>query len=329
MADASWVTVLLLKKLVQNLSAIHYVDESTVWCCIPLDLRVEALATAALVQAIREAQEHSADSVLYEQWSFSHMEKKIKRKSWGDFKHIDSRYALKLCASGFPPKSAGGVLLPKSAVKFERYLMGEILSVGTNVGQVEAGKNLLSHPFIKKYENTDVDLSAYVKSVVDPTQRLKNIADVHRVLIDIVSAAANATPGLGRYPPFKREVIVIASAALEGFKNEAKKMVVAFVDMERAFVPPQHFIRLVQRRMERQCREEELKTRSSKKGQEAEQSILNRATSPQPGSEQAGGSLKSMKEKSGQQDKDAKEGSNLQVAGPAGEITAGLIIWRE
>nr|CAD1821826.1 unnamed protein product [Ananas comosus var. bracteatus] len=60
--------------------------------------------------------------------------------SWGDFKHIDSRYALKLCASGFPPKSAGGVLLPKSAVKFERYLMGEILSVGTNVGQVEAGK---------------------------------------------------------------------------------------------------------------------------------------------------------------------------------------------
>jgi len=29
---------------------------------------------------------------------------------------------------------------------------------------------------------------------------------VHRVLIDIVSAAANGTPGLGRYPPFKREV---------------------------------------------------------------------------------------------------------------------------
>lgn len=48
--------------------------------------------------------------------------------------------------------------------------------------------------------------------------------------------------------PFCCKVIVIASAALEGFKNEAKKMVVAFVDMERAFVPPQHFIRLVQRR---------------------------------------------------------------------------------
>lgn len=42
--------------------------------------------------------------------------------------------------------------------------------------------------------------------------------------------------------------MAIATAALEGFKNEAKKMVVALVDMERAFVPPQHFIRLVQRR---------------------------------------------------------------------------------
>ena len=44
------------------------------------------------------------------------------------------------------------------------------------------------------------------------------------------------------------QVVAIASAALDGFKNEAKKMVVALVDMERAFVPPQHFIRLVQRR---------------------------------------------------------------------------------
>lgn len=30
---------------------------------------------------------------------------------------------------------------------------------------------------------------------------------VHRVLIDIVNAAANATAGLGRYPPFKRQVL--------------------------------------------------------------------------------------------------------------------------
>jgi hypothetical protein len=44
------------------------------------------------------------------------------------------------------------------------------------------------------------------------------------------------------------KVVTIASAALDAFKSEAKKMVVALVDMERAFVPPQHFIRLVQRR---------------------------------------------------------------------------------
>ncbi|KAK4379520.1 hypothetical protein RND71_001382 [Anisodus tanguticus] len=42
-----------------------------------------------------------------------------------------------------PEKSAGGVLLPKSAVKFERYLMGEVLSVGSEVAQVEAGKKVL------------------------------------------------------------------------------------------------------------------------------------------------------------------------------------------
>lgn len=44
------------------------------------------------------------------------------------------------------------------------------------------------------------------------------------------------------------QVVAIASSALDNFKSEAKKMVVALVDMERAFVPPQHFIRLVQRR---------------------------------------------------------------------------------
>ncbi|KAH7674569.1 dynamin GTPase protein [Dioscorea alata] len=150
------------------------------------------------------------------------------------------------------------------------------------------------------------------------------VDEVHRVLIDIVSAAANATPGLGRYPPFKREVIAIASAALDDFRNEAKKMVVALVDMERAFVPPQHFIRLVQKRMDRQRREEEIKNRSSRKGNEAEQSTLNRATSPQAGLQQPGGSLKSMKEQS--TDKDAKEGSALQIAGPSGEITAGFLL---
>ena len=34
------------------------------------------------------------------------------------------------------------------------------------------------------------------------------------------------------------QVVAIASFALDGFKNEAKKMVVALIDMEQAFVPP-------------------------------------------------------------------------------------------
>ncbi|KAI3464298.1 hypothetical protein Pfo_020961 [Paulownia fortunei] len=176
-------------------------------------------------------------------------------------------------------------------------------------------------------------LRSLIKGVLELAKEPSRLCvdEVHRVLIDIVSAAANATPGLGRYPPFKREVVAIATAALEGFKNEAKNMVVALVDMERAFVPPQHFIRLVQRRMDRQRREEELKGRSSKKATEAEQSILNRSTSPQTGGQQSGGSLKSLKDnKSNPQDKDkdVQEGSALKTAGPEGEITAGFLLKR-
>ncbi|CAL9125239.1 unnamed protein product [Musa acuminata var. zebrina] len=169
-------------------------------------------------------------------------------------------------------------------------------------------------------------LRSLIKGVLELAKEPSRLCvdEVHRVLVDIVSATANATPGLGRYPPFKREVVAIASTALENFRNEAKKMVVALVDMERAFVPPQHFIRLVQRRMDRQRREEELKNRSSKKANEAEQAILNRASSPQPGSQ--GGSLKSMKDKSNQPEKETKEGSALQIAGPSGEITAGFLL---
>ncbi|KAH7575990.1 hypothetical protein JRO89_XS02G0269500 [Xanthoceras sorbifolium] len=182
-------------------------------------------------------------------------------------------------------------------------------------------------------------LRSLIKGVLELAKEPSRLCvdEVHRVLVDIVSAAANATPGLGRYPPFKRTVVEIATAALDGFKNEAKKMVVALVDMERAFVPPQHFIRLVQRRftpfdlvillsMDRQRREEELKHRSSKKASEAEQSLLNRATSPQPSGQESGGSLKSMKDKFSQEDKDAKDGPVLKTAGVSGEITAGFLL---
>ncbi|KAI3810433.1 hypothetical protein L1987_20045 [Smallanthus sonchifolius] len=164
-------------------------------------------------------------------------------------------------------------------------------------------------------------LRSLIKGVLELAKEPSRLCvdEVHRVLADIVSAAANATPGLGRYPPFKREVVAIATAALEGFKNDAKTMVTALVDMERVFVPPQHFIRLVQRRMERQRREEEIKTKSSKKAVDAEQSLLNRATSPQ-----TGGNLKSMKDT--KQDKDAQVEPTLKTAGPEGEITAGFLL---
>ncbi|XP_042061749.1 dynamin-2A-like isoform X1 [Salvia splendens] len=174
-------------------------------------------------------------------------------------------------------------------------------------------------------------LRSLIKGVLELAKEPSRLCvdEVHRVLVDIVTAAANATPGLGRYPPFKREVIAVASTALESYKTNAKNMVVALVDMERAFVPPQHFIRLVQRRMDRQRREEELKGRSSKKAHEAEQSMLNRATSPQTGGQQSGGGLKSMKDnKSSQQDKekDVQDEPVLKVAGPEGEITAGFLL---
>ncbi|KAH9782252.1 Dynamin-2A [Citrus sinensis] len=196
------------------------------------------------------------------------------------------------------------------------------------------------HFDINNVQRIVLEADGYQPYLISPEKGLRSlikVKHVHRVLVGMVSAAANATPGLGRYPLFKREVVAIASAALDGFKNEARKMVVALVDMERAFVPPQHFIRLVQRRysqnvwlvyftMERQRREEEVKTRSSKKANEAEQAIMNRATSPQTGGQQTGGSLKAMKDKSSQAEKEANEASALKTAGPEGEITAGFLL---
>ncbi|KAK1370564.1 Dynamin GTPase [Heracleum sosnowskyi] len=172
-------------------------------------------------------------------------------------------------------------------------------------------------------------LRSLIKGVLEMAKEPSRLCvdEVHRVLVDIVSASANATPGLGRYPPFKREVVAIATAALDGFKSEAKTMVVALVDMERVFVPPQHFIRLVQRRMDRQRREDELKNRGSKRAVDAEQSTLNRATSPQTGGQQqSGGALKTLKDKLSRTEKESPEAPALKTAGPEGEITAGFLL---
>ncbi|KAL2643810.1 hypothetical protein R1flu_011397 [Riccia fluitans] len=51
------------------------------------------------------------------------------------------RILLKL--QSLAEETSGGVLLPKSAVKFERYLIGEVLAVGSDVKNTEKGKKVL------------------------------------------------------------------------------------------------------------------------------------------------------------------------------------------
>jgi len=139
------------------------------------------------------------------------------------------------------------------------------------------------------------------------------VDEVHRILVDIVSAAANATPGLGRFPPLKREIVAIASGVLDEYRVESKKMVVALVDMERAFIPPQHFIRLAQRRLDRLRRDDDVKGRQTKKAQEVEQSLLSKATTP---TNVGTGNLKTMKGQAEEAKKESKDApSTLQVIG--------------
>ncbi|CAM6128999.1 unnamed protein product [Calypogeia fissa] len=45
-------------------------------------------------------------------------------------------------------------------------------------GERPTAEQLLSHPFIKKYETEEVDLAGFVHSVFDPTERLKELADM-------------------------------------------------------------------------------------------------------------------------------------------------------
>ncbi|CAM6100243.1 unnamed protein product [Calypogeia fissa] len=40
-------------------------------------------------------------------------------------------------------QSTGGVLLPKSAVKYDRYLVGEVLATGSEVEKIEKGNRVL------------------------------------------------------------------------------------------------------------------------------------------------------------------------------------------
>ncbi|KAJ6822097.1 10 kDa chaperonin 1, chloroplastic-like [Iris pallida] len=80
-------------------------------------------------------------------------------QKWDPSKVVPQADRVLIRLEQLPEKSAGGVLLPKSAVKFERYLMGEILSVGSDVSDVEAGKKVLFSD-INAYE---VDLGSDAK----------------------------------------------------------------------------------------------------------------------------------------------------------------------
>ncbi|KAL4286623.1 hypothetical protein AHAS_Ahas19G0104700 [Arachis hypogaea] len=63
---------------------------------------------------------------------------------WEPTKVVPQADRVLIRLEALPDKTAGGVLLPKSAVKFERYLMGEILSVGAEAGEeVKAGSKVL------------------------------------------------------------------------------------------------------------------------------------------------------------------------------------------
>ncbi|KAE8721240.1 putative Chloroplast, plasma membrane, plastid, chloroplast envelope [Hibiscus syriacus] len=86
---------------------------------------------------------------------------KAVASKWEPTKVVPQADRVLIRLQELPEKSAGGVLLPKSAVKFERYLMGEIVSVGAEVGQVETGNKVLFSD-INAYE---VDLGTDTKHV--------------------------------------------------------------------------------------------------------------------------------------------------------------------
>eukprot|EP00271_Cylindrocystis_brebissonii_P009737 TRINITY_DN248_c0_g2_i1.p1 TRINITY_DN248_c0_g2~~TRINITY_DN248_c0_g2_i1.p1 ORF type:complete len:1019 (+),score=213.90 TRINITY_DN248_c0_g2_i1:211-3267(+) len=97
-------------------------------------------------------------------------------------------------------------------------------------------------------------LQLLVKRSLDLAKQpgLQCVDEVHKILLDVVSAASNSAPSLVRFPPLKNEMIAIATSALDSFRAEARIMVSSLVDMERVFIPPGHFIDAAYRRYEKQ-----------------------------------------------------------------------------
>ncbi|KAG5142616.1 hypothetical protein AAZX31_07G114200 [Glycine max] len=64
-------------------------------------------------------------------------------KKWEPTKVVPQADRVLVRLEELSDKTVGGVLLPKSAVKFERYLVGEILTVGAEAGELKAGTKVL------------------------------------------------------------------------------------------------------------------------------------------------------------------------------------------
>ncbi|KAK7386191.1 hypothetical protein VNO78_26228 [Psophocarpus tetragonolobus] len=64
-------------------------------------------------------------------------------KKWEPTKVVPQADRVLIRLEELSDKTVGGVLLPKSAVKFERYLVGEILTVGSEAGELKAGTKVL------------------------------------------------------------------------------------------------------------------------------------------------------------------------------------------
>ncbi|KAJ6675676.1 10 KDA HEAT SHOCK PROTEIN [Salix viminalis] len=86
-------------------------------------------------------------------------------KKWEPTKVVPQADRVLIRLEDLPEKSSGGVLLPKSAVKFERYLMGEVLSVGAEAGEVEAGKegHLILQVLFSDINAYEIDLGTDAK----------------------------------------------------------------------------------------------------------------------------------------------------------------------
>ncbi|KAK7286945.1 hypothetical protein RJT34_22314 [Clitoria ternatea] len=64
-------------------------------------------------------------------------------KKWEPTKVVPQADRVLVRLEELSDKTVGGVLLPKSAVKFERYLVGEVLTVGADAGELKAGTKVL------------------------------------------------------------------------------------------------------------------------------------------------------------------------------------------